>query len=776
MIPMPTTMTHWGSYEVTVRGGRLLTVTPVSDDPDPSPLGQNLHELADHPLRIRRPAARRGFLDEVQSGRSDHANSARRRGGEPFVELSWADAADLAAAELDRVRHHHGNEAIFAGSYGWGSAGKFHHAQTQLHRFLNLLGGFVTSRNSYSYAAAEVLLPHVVGDWFDVLGNHTSYQQLARHGRLFVGLGGLAAKNQQVENGGTYRHLAAGGLRALRDAGVRLINVSPRRGDVDGSLGARWIPIRPGTDTALLLGIAHTLVTEGAHDVVFLERYCSGVDRFLASLSGHDATWAAGICGVPADVIVELARDLAAGPSMLSASWSLQRARHGEQVYWATVAVAALLGQIGTPGGGFGLGYGSVNRVGSSQATASLSRPSVGVNPVERFIPVARITDLLSRPGENFSYDGVSWTYPDIRLVYWCGGNPFHHHQNLGRLVSAWQRPETIIVHEQTWNPLARHADLVLPANTVLERNDVGTSPLTGAVVAMKAVLPSLGESRSDHDIFALLADRLGIGDAFTDGLDEMGWLRKLWDQGRQPGRAGAAELPDFDELWRRDVVELAPPSEARVLLEAFRQDPHAHPLRTSSGRIELHSPVLQAFEVADCPATPTWLEPEEWLGSPLTARFPLHLLSNQPATKLHSQLDFGRVSVAAKAPHGRAWLEMSPADAADRGLQHGATVRVFNDRGACLAAVSIDEGLMAGVVMLSTGAWYDPLVGGDPGALCVHGNPNVLTSDRPSSGLSQAPAAQSCLVQVVALDGEAPAVAAFNPPRFVERNQQVRG
>ncbi len=770
MAPMPTTMTHWGSYEVEVLAGRTLSVAPVGDDPDPSPLGQNLHDLADHPLRIRRPAARRGFLEEVESGRRSGigagvGGTVRCRGGEPFVELSWDDAAALAAAELDRVRHQHGNQAIFAGSYGWGSAGKFHHAQTQLHRLLNLLGGFVTSRNSYSYAAAEVILPHVVGEWFDVLGNHTSYEQLAQHGRLFVALGGLAAKNQQVENGGTYRHLAAGGLRALREAGVRLVSVSPRRGDLDASLNARWMPIRPGTDTALLLGLAHTLVSEGLHDRAFLQRYCSGVDRFLDSLGGHDAGWAAEICGVGAADIIELARDLAAGPTMLSAAWSLQRSRHGEQTYWATIAVAALLGQIGTPGGGFGLGYGSVNRVGSSQATAALSRPSVGPNPVDRFIPVARITDLLTSPGAPFTYDGVSWTYPDIRLVYWCGGNPFHHHQDLGRLVGAWQRPETVIVHEQVWNALARHADLVLPANTVLERNDIGSSPLTGAVVAMPAVLPSFGESRSDHDIFAMLAERLGVGGAFTEGLDEMGWLRKLWEQSRQPGRAGAAELPAFEELWRRGVVELATPTRPRVLLEAFRTDPEGQPLRTSSGRIELFSPVLEAFAVADCPPTPTWLEPEEWLGSPLAGRFPLHLLSNQPPTNLHSQLDFGRVSVAAKAPDGRAVLTISPRDAADRGLSEGQLVRVFNDRGACLAAVSVDEGLMAGVVMLPTGAWYDPLVGGDPTAMCVHGNPNVLTADRPSSGLSQAPAAQSCLVEVERWTGDIPPVKAFIPP-----------
>jgi len=768
---MPRAFTHWGTYELTVLDGRPTEVRPDPADPDPSPIGVNLLDAGDHPLRVRRPAVRRGFLDEVASGRRGRAASGRRRGAEPFVELGWDEAADLVAAELRRVRDHHGNEAIFAGSYGWASAGRFHHAQTQLYRFLNLLGGFVTSRDSYSYAAAQVIMPHIAAEWFELLGNHTSFEQLARHGRLVVALGGLPAKNQQVENGGTYRHLAPEGLRAMARHGVRLVNVSPLRGDVEAGLEAAWIPIRPGTDTAFLLGIAHTLVAEDLHDRAFLARYCAGVEEFLAGLDGRDADWASSICAVPAATIRDLARDLAAGPSLVTASWSLQRAEHGEQAYWATVAVAALLGQIGSPGGGFGLGYGSVNRVGSSESAFTLARLPVGFNPVEAFIPVARITELLSRPGTPFSYDGVEYRYPDTRLVYWCGGNPFHHHQDLGALVDAWQCPETVIVHEQVWNPLARHADIVLPATTALERNDLGSSPRTGAVVAAPQALAPPGEARNDHDILALIAARFGLAERFTEGLDEMGWLRRLWSETcRRAVAQGQREaLPSFEELWATGVVTFERPERPPVLLEAFRADPEGRPLRTPSGRIQLHSPVIEAFELADCPPTPTWLEPREWLGSPLAQRYPLHLLSNQPATKLHSQLDFGRVSLAAKSS-GREVLRMHPVDATARGLAEGDVVRVFNDRGATLAAVSITEDQLAGVVVLPTGSWYDPLVPGDPTSMCVHGNPNVLTSNRPASALSQAPAAQSCLVQVERWDAPLPPVGAHRPPRFVSR------
>lgn len=764
---MPHAFTHWGTYDVDVdpTGRRLTSVRPIREDPDPSPIGQSLHELVDHPVRLRRPAARRGFLDEVESGRRGR-DRGRRRGAEPFVELEWDEALDLAAAEVDRVRTTFGNEAIFAGSYGWASAGRFHNPQTQLFRFLDLLGGFTRSLHSYSYAAAEVILPHVVDNFFAVLGNQTSFEQLAGHGRLVVAFGGLPSKNQQVENGGTFRHQAPGGVRLLREAGVRIVNVSPLEGDMDEELDAEWLPIRPTTDTALLLAIANTLVTEGLHDREFLDRYCSGVDRFLDHVVTTTPEWAEPITGIPAERIRELALDLAEGPTLLTAAWSLQRAEHGEMAYWALIAVAALLGQIGTPGGGFGLGYGSVNRIGSSESAFSLARMPVGRNAVKTFIPVARITELLSDPGGTVTYDGGLLTLPDTRLVYWCGGNPFHHHQDLNRLVQAWQQPECVIVHEQAWTPLARHADLVFPVATTLERRDIGSSPLTGAVVAMPKLFDPPGEARTDHEVFAALAERFSLRDAFTEGLDTDGWLARIWTETAERARQWGFELPSLDDLFTAGVATFPRPPQRRVLLESFRADPDAKPLPTPSGRIELHSVVLEAFELADCPPLPSWVEPVEWLGSPLAARFPLHLLSNQPSTRLHSQLDYGRTSLAGKV-HGREALRMHPSDAERRGLGDGDIVRVFNDRGACLAGVVLTEGLLPGVVVLPTGAWFDPV---EPGGMCAHGNPNVLTSDRPTSSLTGAPSAQSCLVEVEHYDGELPPIRVHEPPSFVHR------
>src|SRR5262249_22040152 len=238
----------------------------------------------------------------------------------------------------------------------------------------------------------------------------------------------------------------------------------------------------PNTDTAMLLALVHTLVAEGRHDEAFLARYCTGFEQVRPYLMGErdgqpkHADWASTITGVRADTIRTLARRMAATRTMVSASWSLQRADHGEQVYWAVILLAAALGQIGLRGGGFGFGYGSAAGIAEPPLAFGPPAMEVMVNPLGRAIPTARIADCLLNPGGRYVYNGKSATYPDIRLVYWAGGNPFHHHQDINRLRRAWAKPETIIVHEPWWTATARHADIVLPATTTLERNDIGAA------------------------------------------------------------------------------------------------------------------------------------------------------------------------------------------------------------------------------------------------------------------------------------------------------------
>ena len=759
------TATQWGTYDAEVEGGRLKQLNDYAADPAPSIIGAGLIDAIDDKVRVRRPMVRKSFLEKgLRSNKSD-------RGSEPFVSVSWDKALDLAANEIDRVRKHHGNKSIFASSYGWASSGRFHHAQSQIHRFMNLAGGYVRHKNSYSHAAAEVTLKHIVADMKDIIHEQaTDWPSIASDCELFIAFGGLPSKNAQVNLGGVGRHTLHEGMQACYDAGVEFVNISPLKTDIAEIFEPEWLTIRPNTDAAMMLALAYTLVTEKLYDKNFISTHTVGLDEFLPYLNGDSdgqpksAEWAARITGVPAKSIIDLARRMADSRTMISTAWSLQRSDHGEQPIWLTVILASLLGQIGLPGGGFGIGYGCENGIGNPVKIFKWPALSQGTNIVKEFIPVARIADMLLSPGGQFDYDGLALTYPDIRLVYWAGGNPFHHHQDLNRLVEAFRQPECVIVNEIWWTATARHADIVFPITTVLERNDLMVTKWEPMATPMHKAIEPIGESRNDYDVFSELATRLGFREAFTEGRSEEEWLRHLWNQARQ--RAGEAnfELPDFDVFWKEGPKDVLKAQDKKILLETFRNDPQKNPLSTPSGKIEIFSDVIAGFRYDDCPGHPVWMEPFEWLGSKAAKNFPLHIISNQPSTRLHSQLDSGAVSKGSKI-NDREPMTMNPEDAASRGIRTGDIVKIFNDRGSCLAGVNLSENIMPGVIQLATGAWFDPAVPGEIGALCKHGNPNVLTMDKGTSRLAQGPTALSTLVEVEIFDDDIPTITAHLPP-----------
>ena len=754
---------HWGAFQAATDGA-AVEIRPHPDDPYPSPLLGNLRGITHRRARVGRPLVRRGWLE-----RGPGPDPAR--GTDDFVAVGWDEALDLVAGELCRVRDRYGPEGIFGGSYGWASAGRFHHAQSQVHRFLNGLGGYVRSVETYSLGASRILLRHVLGS-DELLEHPTTWPVLAEHTRLFVCFGGLPAKNSLVNAGGASRHQVPGWLRAARRRGARFVLLSPVRDDLAAELEPFWQPLRPGTDTAVLLALAYVLVRDGRHDADFVRRYCVGFETVREYLTGRadgqpkDPAWAERISGVPAGFVERLAAEMAGERTLVSVSWSLQRARHGEQPVWAGLLVAALLGQLGLPGGGFGHGYGAVANAGAGRLPFPLPTLPQGHNPVAAFIPVARIADMLLHPGTAYDFDGRRLTYPHVRLVYWCGGNPFHHHQDLTRLRRAFARPDTVIVHEPFRTATARHADIVLPTTTTLERDDLGGANNDDLLVAMRRVVAPVGRSRDDHAVFADLAERLGFRDRFTEGRDEAGWLRHLYEEWRA---RHADWAPPFDDFWDAGELPLRPESPRHVFLADFRADPDRAALRTPSGRIELYSETIASFGYDDCPGHPAWLEPEEWHGAPESRRFPLVLVANNPASRLHSQLDHGGYSGSSKVG-GREPARLNPADAAARGLSDGDLVRLYNDRGGCLAGLVVTDAVMPGVVQLSTGAWFDPVPGPDGGLLCAHGNPNVLTRDIGTSRLTQGCTGQLALVQVERFDGAPPPVRAFDEWPVSER------
>ena len=397
MTTVTPTTSHWGAYGVRVVDDSIVEVVPHPDDPDPSPLLAGVAGAARHRTRVLHPAIRRGWLEDGP-GPSD------LRGRDEFVEVSWSEAAEAVANELNRVRARHGNESIFGGSYGWASAGIFHNAQTQLQRLLNLIGGYTRSINSYSNGTSVVLLPHLVGSAEEVMRRPTSWPTIVEHTDLIVAFGGIPAKNVFVTPGGMTQHRTQDYLDRAAARGVEFALVSPVHNDLPASIPSTWYPVVPGTDVALMLALAHTLLVENLANRDFLERYTVGAETFEAYVRGtadgvpKDPEWASVRCQIAADDIRQLARKMASVRTLVTVTWSLQRIPHGEQPVWAGLALAALLGQIGLPGGGFGHGYGSMGDVGSTGPSIGLPHFSKGGNKVRTFIPVARIADMFSPP------------------------------------------------------------------------------------------------------------------------------------------------------------------------------------------------------------------------------------------------------------------------------------------------------------------------------------------------------------------------------------------
>ena len=750
---MKYTAAHWGTYTFEPGDADLR---PLADDPMPSRVGRGWVSAATDPdVRVMAPVARKGWLA---------GDRGAARCDDSFVELPWERAIDLVAGEVGRVRSDFGNQAIFGGSYGWSSAGRFHHAQGQMRRLLALAGGYTSSCETYSHAAAEVLFPHILGMSNRAFQDQmTSLPLVAEHCELLLAFGGISTRTAQITSAGTSSHGIGSWLDQLHAAGVRVLSIAPERGEARD-----WLAIRPGTDTALILALIHRVVARKCEDREFLERCTSGWADLKAYILGESdgvpksPEWAAEICDIPAATIARLAGTLTRKRSMISMAWGLQRADHGEQPIWAGLALAAVLGQIGRPGSGYAFGYGSVTPVG--RPVKWLPWPSLPKvpNPVQDFIPVARIADALLTPDAPYDYNGQTRHYPDLKLVWWSGGNPFHHHQDLFRLERAWTRPETVIVSEHSWTATARRADLVLPATTPLERDDLMMNRRDPALIYMSRFREPMGKARDDFDFCADIAEALGVRETFTERRDAEGWLRHLWAEATAVGGSHGIDLPDFDRFRAEGRFDLPDAREMRVAFEDFVADPDANPLGSESGRLTLANNGIAGMNYADCPGHPVWLPPVE--GGPLPAGA-FHLVSGQPATRLHGQNDPGSESRASKI-QGREKCTLHPDAAARIGASEGDILRLHNERGACLCAVVISDGIRPDCLSLPTGAWFDPQpVAGE--RLDVHGNPNVLTRDKGCSALSQGNIAHSCVVYAEKWAGPLPALTIDKPPRI---------
>lgn len=756
--------THYGPLLASVEKGRIKKIVPSKYDARPNEmLTQGVLARTYDKTRIAGPMVRKSYLEGIKGNRKPEL-----RGKEEFVQVSWDVALGLTAKAILDTIEKHGNEAVFSSSYGgWSHAGIFRPNVLQ-GRLFNLLGGCSYTTGDYSGGAAQIVMPYVIGD-LEVYSPQTAWQQVRDNTELFVLVGCDPNKNNRIEYT-VADHEMFGHWEAIRKAGVRFVSINPQFTTTDQKMDADWVRIVPNTDTALFLAMSHHLYVTGRYNKAFIDKYTVGFDRFLAYLVGKDADgtppktpeWAAKITGIPAKKIRELAELMASKRTQIAGSWAIQRAHHGEMPYWAIVNFACMLGNIGLPGQGVGFSwhYGGGGTA-QSGATAPLGIAQ-GRNAVKTLCPASRISEMLMNPGKAFTYNGSPYTYPRVKMIYNAGVNFMSHQQNLNELIKAMQTVDTVVVQDAWWCASARWADIVLPATTTLERNDIssGGTYNIDKIFAMKQVIPPQGEALDDFEIFRKLAALLGVEYGFTEGLTQMDYVKAAYQ-----GSSAAKTMP-FDKFWKEGVAKLdIPPAANRWVRHGeFRADPVKHPLHTPTGKIEMYCETIDKMKLADCPPMPKFLEPAEYLGNARPGQ--LHVVSPHPYHRLHSQMANAEPVRKIYAVQGREPLVINREDAAERGIQDGDVVELYNDRGAIIVGAVLSDKIMRGVVSIYEGAW--PSI--DSKGRCNNGLINFITSSRPASGLSQATIADTCLASLrKCKDPEGPSQA-YSPPKTVRR------
>jgi trimethylamine-N-oxide reductase (cytochrome c) len=387
---------------------------------------------------------------------------------------------------------------------------------------------------------------------------------------------------------------------------------------------------------------------------------------------------------------------------------------------------------------------------------------SQGRNPVKKICPASRISEMLLNPGKEFTYNGSTYTFPQVKLIYNAGNNVFSHQQDLNELARAMQNVDTVICHEPWWNGSARWADIVLGATTTLERNDISSAGTYSIdkVYAMKQVVAPQHDALDDFEIFRRLAELFGVEYAFTEGKTPMDYVKDAY------AASTASKHTPFEKFWADGMARIPVPPEAHKWVRHgdFRADPEKNPLHTHSGKVEMYSTTIAKMAIPDMPPMPTWQEPGEYLGNAKKGQ--VHVVSPHPYWRLHSQLNNSeklrkRYTVQTREP-----LTISVQDAKANGIRDGDLVELHNARGALVVGARVSDKIMPGVVSLYEGAW--PQL--DSKGRCNNGLVNFLTSSRGSSGLTQATTANTCIASIrKCTDADPGGTKAFDPPKITK-------
>ena len=717
-----------------------------------------------HPDRLHYPLKRTG-----------------NRGDGQFERITWQEALDIVAEKLEYVKNKYGNDALFV-PYGTGSYNQLNGSNTT-RRLMNLYGGCLGIYNSYSWASINAATPTVWGTL--ITGNQ---RQDWLNSRYILMWGWNPAEMRDGTNSDYF-------LKLARQNGTRIVCIDPRHSLSAAALADEWIPIRPGTDTAMMTAMAYTMMIEDLLDTAFIQKYCIGWDAgtmppgyenaesYSDYLLGRNDNvpktpkWAEGITAVPAETITRIAHEYATQtPGVLYQGYGMQRRAYGEQVVRAGCALAAITGNFGISGG-----WASSLALQAPGGGGLWNVFPIGENPVKASIPVFLWTEAVRRGKEMTEVDGVNGTDRldnDIKLIYAVATNCLiNQHANINRsakILRDESRVEFLIVQDNFLTPTARFADIVLPACTQFETWGVEDGWKYGdEVILQPKLVEPPGECKSDYQICSEIAGRLGSGDAYTEGLDEKDWVEYCLGVYRS---IRFPNLPTLDEFIKNNLGAWSSPvANPSIAFEDFRRDPEKHPLSTPSGKIEIFSKQLYDMnEPIKIPPIPKYIQ--EWespfkntqeersvpedrnesiaaeTSNPSTqvitskGYYPLQAIGHHTLARVHSTHANNDILKDA-FPHR---IFINPIDANNRGIQDGDLVRVWNDRGELIISARVTPRILPGVVDIPQGAWWSPGETGVDFGGCI----NVLTSER-WTPFAFGTAQHTIMVQVAKMDRE---------------------
>ncbi|WMO04039.1 trimethylamine-N-oxide reductase TorA [Vibrio parahaemolyticus] len=774
------TGSHWGAFRAHIYAGKVQEIKPLELDKNPTEMLNGIKGIIYSPSRVRYPMVRLDWLKK-------HKYSADTRGNNRFIRVTWDEALDLFYRELERVQKEYGPWALHAGQTGWNQTGSFNNCTAHMQRAVGMHGNFITKVGDYSTGAGQTIMPYVLGST-EVYAQGTSWSEILENSDNIILWANDPVKNLQVgwncETHESFKYLAELKEKVAKGE-INVLSVDPVKDKTQRYLENDHLYINPMTDVAFMLAVAHVLYNENLYDKKFIDTYCLGFEEFIQYVQGKTKDkvektpeWAAAICGVKADKIREFARMLVSGRTQILMGWCIQRQEHGEQPYWAAAVVAAMVGQIGLPGGGISYGH----------HYSSIGVPSTGFagpggfprnldqgmkpkwdnndfNGYSRTIPVARWIDCLLEPGKEINYNGGKVKLPDFKMMVISGCNPWHHHQDRNRMKKAFRKLQTVVTIEFAWTATCRFSDIVLPACTQWERNDIDVygSYSNKGLIAMHRLVDPLFQSKPDFQIMSELTQRFGRREEYTRGMSEMEWIESLYNDCKKANE-GKFEMPEFNEFWEKSVLDFGE-GKPWVRHADFRKDPELNPLGTPSGFIEITSRKIGRYGYEHCQEHPMWFEKSERShGGPGSDKYPFWLQSCHPDKRLHSQMCESEEFRATYAVQGREPVYINPIDAKAKGIKDGDLVRVFNGRGQLLAGAVLTDSYPRGVIRIEEGAWYGPL-NEKEGAICTYGDPNTLTQDIGSSELAQATSANTCIVDFEKFTGKVPPVTSFGGP-----------